>query len=61
MNWSRFDVDGMQDKIGVLGSDLVTEMSLQDFPTNSRPSRPHGGRSQKLVLICGFFAWRGLM
>jgi len=47
MNWSRFDADGMQDKIGVLGSDLVTEMSLEDFPTNSRPSRPHEGRSQK--------------
>jgi len=44
-----------------LGPSLVTEMSLQDFPTNSRPSRPHGGRFQKRVLICGFFTRRGLM
>ena len=44
-----------------LGPSLVTEMSLQDSPTNSRPSKPHEGRSQKLVLICGFFTRRGLI
>jgi len=44
-----------------LRPDFAAEILSQDFPTNDRPSRPHGGRSQKLARIYGFFARRGLI